>query len=131
MEEQDYSSITLEEAIKEIKDLREKLNLISRSSIGYVDFPINGYEFEAEDYNVTWNEETRRWEVRFKVDLWEEFRKERNRRLQESDWTQCLDVRMINDSEWKEYRENLRNLPQITTNPKKPNWPIQPKVITL
>ena len=39
-------------------------------------------------------------------------RQERNRRLQETDWTQYRDVSLSNDSDWQTYRQSLRDLPQ-------------------
>tara|TARA_B100000963_G_scaffold238803_1_gene208864 strand:- start:18 stop:383 length:366 start_codon:yes stop_codon:yes gene_type:complete len=44
-------------------------------------------------------------------------RDERNRRLAETDWTQSRDVNLLNDSDWKNYRQALRDLPS-KSNPK-------------
>lgn len=38
-------------------------------------------------------------------------RLERNRRLQETDWTQFRDVQLENDNVWREYRQALRDMP--------------------
>lgn len=38
-------------------------------------------------------------------------RLERNRLLKETDWTQSRDVTLTNDSDWKTYRQALRDLP--------------------
>ena len=35
----------------------------------------------------------------------------RNRLLAESDWTQSRDVVLLNDTTWKKYRQDLRDLP--------------------
>ena len=35
----------------------------------------------------------------------------RNRLLAESDWTQSRDVVLLNDTTWKQYRQDLRDLP--------------------
>ena len=35
----------------------------------------------------------------------------RNRLLAESDWTQNRDVVLLNDTTWKQYRQDLRDLP--------------------
>ena len=35
----------------------------------------------------------------------------RNRLLAESDWTQNRDVVLLNDTAWKQYRQDLRDLP--------------------
>ena len=60
-------------------------------------------------------------------------RKERNRRLIEVDWTQFRDVNLTNDSDWKTYRQELRDLPS-TASPKIENgiltnvtWPTKPE----
>lgn len=39
-------------------------------------------------------------------------REDRNKRLQETDWTQYRDVSLSNDSDWQTYRQSLRDLPQ-------------------
>ena len=42
-------------------------------------------------------------------------RVERNKRLLESDWTQSRDISLSNDTDWKTYRQSLRDLPSSTT----------------
>ena len=61
-------------------------------------------------------------------------RQERNHRLVETDWTQNRDVTLSNDSDWKTYRQALRNLPstaepQLDENGKLTNvtWPTKPE----
>ena len=44
-------------------------------------------------------------------------REERNRLIAETDWTQSRDVNLLNDSDWKNYRQALRDLPS-KSNPK-------------
>ena len=39
----------------------------------------------------------------------------RNRLLAESDWTQSRDVVLLNDTTWKQYRQDLRDLPASTS----------------
>jgi hypothetical protein len=60
-------------------------------------------------------------------------REERNRRLVEVDWTQFRDVNLTNDSDWKTYRQSLRDLPS-TSSPKietgrltNVTWPTKPE----
>lgn len=53
-------------------------------------------------------------------------RKERNRRLLNSDWTQSRDITLSNDAEWKTYRQALRDLPANTADPSNPTFPTQP-----
>ena len=44
-------------------------------------------------------------------------REERNQRLAETDWTQGRDVTLSNDTDWRTYRQALRDLPS-NSNPK-------------
>ena len=57
----------------------------------------------------------------------ENLRRERNRLLAETDWTQSRDVTLPNDAEWAAYRQALRDLPANTTDPANPIWPIKPE----
>ena len=50
----------------------------------------------------------------------------RNRLLAESDWTQNRDVVLSNDTDWKTYRQALRDLPANTTDWTNPPWPTKP-----
>ena len=60
-------------------------------------------------------------------------REERNKKLMESDWTQNRDVTLSNDTDWKTYRQTLRDLPS-TASPKLDDninlsnvtWPTKP-----
>ena len=61
-------------------------------------------------------------------------REERNRRLQETDWTQNRDVILSNDSNWQTYRQSLRDLPstaspELNENGQLANvtWPTKPE----
>jgi len=53
-------------------------------------------------------------------------RGKRNSLLAESDWTQNRDVVLSNDTEWKKYRQALRDLPENTTDWTNPPWPTKP-----
>ena len=44
-----------------------------------------------------------------------ELRRQRNKLLSESDWTQNRDVTLANDSAWATYRQALRDLPSNST----------------
>ena len=59
---------------------------------------------------------------------WVAFRNERDKKLTETDWTQTNDIIMENDSEWKVYRQSLRDIPSTTENPENPIWPERPGV---
>lgn len=53
-------------------------------------------------------------------DYWQEFRKIRNYKLSESDWTQLSDAPITEDQKnaWQVYRQALRDLPENITDPK-------------
>jgi hypothetical protein len=59
--------------------------------------------------------------------LWETIRNERNRLLQESDWTQLPDspLTLEKKSEWEMYRQELRDVTN-QTDPKNIIWPTKP-----
>lgn len=68
-------------------------------------------------------------------DYLEEFRQERNFRLDICDWTQLPDSPLTESEKtlWSVYRQELRDLPENTTDPKPlvddpnhPSWPIPP-----
>jgi hypothetical protein len=91
------------------------------------------YEQAVIDYN---NElEMRLREIEESRDYWEEFRGIRNQYLFNSDWTQFSDSPLLDDKklEWQLYRQKLRELPEIITDPKPlvldsnhPDWPVLP-----
>ena len=60
------------------------------------------------------------------IEQMELLRRERNRLLTETDWTQSRDVTLPNDAEWAAYRQALRDLPTNTTDPANPVWPTKP-----
>lgn len=57
--------------------------------------------------------------------LFQGLRMQRNRLLVESDWTQVADA-PVNQADWAEYRQALRDLPANTIDPENPIWPIPP-----
>jgi len=46
------------------------------------------------------------------IEFYKTLRRERNKKLVESDWTQMNDVVLSNADEWKTYRQALRDLPE-------------------
>jgi hypothetical protein len=56
---------------------------------------------------------------------WFEFRKLRDGKLAESDWTQVPDA-PVDRLAWATYRQALRDLPANTTDPRNPVWPALP-----
>ena len=59
---------------------------------------------------------------------WAKFRDSRNRKLNQSDWTQGNDSPLSTSkkTEWQTYRQVLRDLPTSTTDPRSPSWPSKP-----
>ena len=57
-------------------------------------------------------------------------RQERNRRLAETDWVFSTDYHIPSElrKKWTEYRQKLRDLPSVTTDPEHPVWPEKPTV---
>ena len=60
----------------------------------------------------------------------ETLRKQRNEKLQQSDFSMLPDHRLSreNEEEWKVYRQSLRDSPSTTENPENPIWPERPGV---
>ena len=58
----------------------------------------------------------------------QELRQNRNQLLTECDWTQVADSPLSNEkkTEWAEYREKLRQLPQTEKDVSNPTWPSKP-----
>ncbi len=61
--------------------------------------------------------------------VWKEMISFRNMLLLDSDWTQTRDVILLNDNEWKLYRQILRDITE-NYDPiiEEVIWPIKPKV---
>ena len=59
---------------------------------------------------------------------WKELRQERNRRLAEVDWVFSTDYHIPSElrKKWTAYRQALRDLPSVTTDPENPVWPEKP-----
>lgn len=57
--------------------------------------------------------------------VWNEFRRERNRRLEDCDWTQVGDA-PVDSRVWAQYRQELRDLPENIIDPANPVWPTPP-----
>ena len=56
----------------------------------------------------------------------ENVRIERNSLLMESDWTQSRDVTLSNDTDWKKYRQELRDITKDFTSAKDVVWAKKP-----
>jgi len=58
--------------------------------------------------------------------LMDELRSQRDLLLKSSDWTQVSDA-PVDQSAWVTYRQQLRDLPENTTDPANPTWPTKPE----
>lgn len=67
---------------------------------------------------------------RTRIQPWDLFIMQRNARLYETDWTQLPNGPLTAEQvqAWADYRQQLRDLPQHTTDPENPNWPVPPYV---
>lgn len=61
-----------------------------------------------------------------KKEKWDNLRKIRNQKLTESDWViiKCIELDDNIPQKWLDYRKALRDLPENTTNPCLPDFPI-------
>lgn len=59
------------------------------------------------------------------IDPWPDLRAKRDALLAESDWTQLPDA-PVDAKAWAVYRQALRDLPENTTDPADPVWPVNP-----
>jgi len=97
----------------------------------------------GEFQTVEWDEATNYWLIRDlteseleekfppepapKPDLAEEARGERDRLLDESDWTQLPDAPVADTQAWVNYRQQLRDVPQQEGFPTDIDWPTKPE----
>lgn len=56
---------------------------------------------------------------------WSDLTLNRNELLQASDWTQVSDA-PVDHAAWAIYRQELRDLPENTEDPRNPVWPTRP-----
>jgi hypothetical protein len=61
---------------------------------------------------------------------WGYLRVQRNSKLSECDWTQMSDAPLNaqDKTSWATYRQELRDLPENTVDPRSPTWPQKPDV---
>ena len=99
------------------------------------------WSIESRDYNkLTWldTSQTKPTLDELNVKLTEmnsgeamkQLRRQRNRKLAESDWTQISDVSLETRDKWKEYRQLLRNLPASTHPSLGPDNRLNPATVT-
>lgn len=86
---------------------------------------VNGQvvQMTAEEISAREAEETS-WEAGAEDRAWEELRQKRDDLLAETDWMAGSDVTM--SAAWTTYRQNLRDLPENTTDVYNPVYPTKP-----
>ena len=89
---------------------------------------------KSSDFGVTWSQIKNKQTELDDAAPMAELRKQRNMRLENSDWTQNRDVKLSNDTAWKTYRQSLRDLPSSAVPAFDSNgflsnvtWPDEPK----
>ena len=75
---------------------------------------ISHEDINGKIYKI-WNQDTDSKDTDYDAYCVLELRNQRNLRLSQSDWTQNRDVTLSNDSVWKTYREELRDLPSTAS----------------
>ena len=75
-------------------------------------------------YNVKVESTTSDEQTAFINQQWAHIRLERDRKLQKTDWRASSDL-TLSDA-WKNYRNELRQIPQTQTDPDNITWPTEP-----
>ena len=91
---------------------------------------MRGDELEWQDDNITKPTDAeikKKYDELVAAEPLNEVRKERNLRLQESDWTQNRDVTLSNDADWKTYRQALRDITKDYKSLDDVKWPEKPE----
>lgn len=72
--------------------------------------------------------EEQRLKVQSILHGWEPVKMRRNALLADCDWTQMADAVLSSEEKtaWQEYRQALRDVPQIFANPEDVVWPVKP-----
>jgi hypothetical protein len=93
--------------------------------------PYTRPEFDEEIETQSWDKELGDWITTPIPDevFWENLRLQRDTKLQFSDWSQLPDAPLttIEKTSWATYRQELRDLPANTIDPKQITWPSQPE----
>jgi hypothetical protein len=57
---------------------------------------------------------------------WSDIKLQRNVLLAASDWTDLPNTPLTNKQAWLDYRQTLRNIPQVYSEPSQVVWPLKP-----
>ena len=78
----------------------------------------------TQDEEDAWDAEEKEWNDAAPARAWASLRKQRNKRLAETDWM-ATSVYTMSDA-WKTYRKKLRDLPSEVSDPTSFSWPTKP-----
>ena len=85
---------------------------------------VDAYVEGGKAYNVKVESTTTDEQTALRAQEWTRVRSRRNNLLQESDWRASSDLTLSDD--WKNYRNELRQIPQTQTDPYNIAWPTEP-----
>ena len=97
----------------------------------YVDMPVEGINsnyitVDPSTKTITYDSSQERSDKTAKA--FEQLREQRNNKLHDTDWVsiRASDAGTEIPSDWKTYRQALRDLPANTPDPANPTWPVAP-----
>ena len=85
---------------------------------------VDAYVENGKAYNVKVESTTAEEQTELTNKKWVEIREIRNQILKETDWRAMSD-RTLTDA-WRDYRQQLRQIPQTQTDPYNISWPTEP-----
>tara|TARA_R100000329_G_scaffold65662_6_gene58028 strand:+ start:1198 stop:1635 length:438 start_codon:yes stop_codon:yes gene_type:complete len=85
---------------------------------------VDAYVQDGKAYNVKVESTTADEQAALKTQEWKIVRNRRNSLLEETDWRASSDL-TLSDA-WKNYRNELRQIPQTQTDPYNITWPTEP-----
>lgn len=92
--------------------------------VGFVDGSYSSVTYKVVEGSVA-HKSAEEIEAQDVQQAWVQLKSERSRRLFATDWTQVSDA-PVDHQAWAVYRQELRDLPENTTDPRNPVWPIPP-----
>jgi hypothetical protein len=88
--------------------------------------PVFEEHLDSDDETVTVEAQLAEHKLNIDTRAAEELRGQRNVKLANSDWTQLTDSPSVDQEEWSEYRQQLRDVPSQEGFPFEGSWPIDP-----
>jgi hypothetical protein len=85
---------------------------------------VDAYVDGGKAYTVKVESTTAEEQIALKNTEWENVRNQRNAKLKDTDWRASSDL-TLSDA-WKNYRNELRQIPQTQTDPYNITWPTEP-----